>query len=148
MHVNKEFREILMGRIFKKMLDHIFEDICGEYNLKLIEVEVMLYLFQHPQDVASDIKRNLHLNKGHISLALNHLCANGYLAEGEECNDHRFVRYVITEKGHMMLDKVVITRDAIYERMFTGISKNDIDVLERVMPLISKNINELYLDAS
>lgn len=148
MQVNKEFRDILMGRKFKRMLDHIFEDICGEYNLKFIEVEVIFYLFQHPSAVASDIRRNLHLNKGHISQTLNHLCLNGYLVEGEECNDHRFIRYVITEKGHMMLDKVVKKRDAVYEKLFNGVSENDIDVLERVMPLISKNINELYLDAS
>lgn len=140
MQINDEFNVILKGRKFKKMLDNVYESLRDKYDLRQIEIEIMMYLAQRPGDSASDIYRNLYMNKGHISQAMNNLCVKGYLSAHVDSNDRRYVSYEITEKGRSMIDETSIIKSSINEQLLHGITEEELRVVERVAAIISDNL--------
>ena len=105
MQNDKALNVILYGRKFKKMTDRIYEKLRQEYDLKQIEVEILYYLSQRPEDSACDIYRNLYLNKGHVSQALSSLCKKGFLKASIDPDDRRYISYSIQKKGSNMIEE-------------------------------------------
>ena len=145
MQINDEFNVILKGRKFKKMLDNVYESLRDKYDLRQIEIEIMMYLAQRPGDSASDIYRNLYMNKGHISQAMNNLCIKGYLSARVDSNDRRYVSYEITEKGRSMIDETTGIKSSINEQLLRGITEEELRVVERAAAIISDNLDRVEI---
>ena len=145
MQINDDLNVILKGRKFKKMLDYIYEDLRNKYALRQIEIEIMMYLAKRPNDSASDIYRNLYMNKGHVSQAMNNLCVKGYLNACVDSKDRRYVSYAITEKGKSMIDETTIIRKSINEQLFQGISEEELRAIERAAAIIGDNIDSVKI---
>lgn len=146
MQLNDQLNVILKGRKFKKMLEHIYVKIRTECGLRQIEVEIMFYLSQRPHDSSTDISRNLFLNKGHVSQAMNNLCVKGYVEASIDPKDRRYVTYTYTDKGNEMMKEAARIRQLINEQLLQGVTTEELEVFERVSTIISGNIDHISVD--
>lgn len=140
-----DYNVILRGRKFKKMLDHLYEDMREKYGLRQIEIDIMMYLGQYPGDNASDISRNMYINKGHVSQAMNNLCVDGYLNAHVDENDRRYVSYDITAKGKALIDETTLIKNTINKQLFQGITKEEKILFEKVTTVISDNLDHITI---
>lgn len=134
---------ILRGRKFKRMVEHIFEDIRKKYDLRQIEIELLFYLSEEPNASASDIYRNLNLNKGQVSQALDHLCRNGYLQSRIDPADRRYVSYEMLEKASVIIEEGIVIRDSMQSLLFAGLTEEELKVMEHLTEKISLNIDRI-----
>ena len=141
MQYNDELQVVLGGRKFRKLMERNFWDLRKRYGLREIEIEIMLYLSNRPGDSASCICRNLYMNKGHVSQALNSLCVNGFLNILPAAGDRRFINYEITDKGRALLKETTRLRNSFYEKLLDGISPEELKVLEHTTSVISRNLD-------
>ena len=141
MQNDKALNVILYGRKFKKMTDRIYEKLRQEYDLKQIEVEILYYLSQRPEDSACDIYRNLYLNKGHVSQALSSLCKKGFLKASIDPDDRRYISYSIQKKGSNMIEETGRIKTEMFKNLLRGIKEEDLIVMRRVSEILSKNID-------
>ena len=145
MQINEQVDAILKGRKFRKMLEHFYEKLRDKYSLKQIELEIIFYLSQRPHDSASDICRNLYLNKGHVSQSMNNLCVKEYLNSYTDSSDRRYVSYDITKKGKVVIEDIISINNSIYEQLLTGISESELKVIDKVVTILSDNMERLTI---
>ncbi len=144
MQIDEQLNVILRGRKFKRMLEHLYGKLRTAYGLRQIEIEIMFYLSRKPEDSVSEISRNLFLNKGYVSQAMNNLCEKDCLDSRIDPKDRRYAVYRITARGQDLLLEAERIRTAVNEQLLRGISEEDLRALERVSAIISGNIEHIF----
>ena len=141
--MNEDIIRFLRGRKLKKLIKSTYSDVRKIYNVNQIELELLLYLNNHPDAVASEINRALGLNKGQVSTALFDLGRKNFIIARTNRKDRRFTDYLMTEKGQELITEVIRIRTGFYDRLFAGVSENDKEVLRRVTEQINRNMEHL-----
>ena len=78
--------------------------IMKQYQLSTIEVDVILFLANHPGiDTAGDVVRLRKISKSHVSLAVKGLLARGYLSKEQDQADHKLLHLKITPQAAEMV---------------------------------------------
>ncbi len=145
MQISDELNVIIRGRKFKKMSDAAYENLRDKYGLKQIEVELLIYLSQWPNDSASVISRNFYINKGQISQAMNNLCEKGYLKAHMGTDDRRYVSYEITDQGRPLVKEIITLKDSIINQLLKGVSYEDMKLVAKVAAIVSENLDRIKL---
>ena len=144
----EEFDGLLRGRRFKYALREIFRRARSTYDLKQVEIEVLLYVSAHPEASASDIASALLLQKGHVSLAVDRLRQKGYLECAKDEKDRRYVRFQVLERGENICS-AVRTRKAEFDRQaFAGFSEEEIEQFESLSRRLMDNISQIAWEES
>lgn len=144
--MNENMDVMLRGRKFRKLVEYTFSDIRTKYDLRQIEIEVLLYLFNHPGSNSSEVYRSLSINKGHVSQAIFNLCNKGFLTSEQDKNDRRYVTFSITDLGRSLIKESTEVREATMRRLFDGISEEDLEAFRRINAKISENIDNFQFD--
>lgn len=133
---------LLRGRKFKKMVNTAFEGLREEHGLKQIDIELLLFIENQPDASASDIRKTLDLNKGHVSTALFELCQKGFLLSCSSPEDRRYVYYRLTEKGQAFIEEAKKLRTQLFRQLFRGVTPEEHEALCSVMNKLRQNIEE------
>lgn len=145
--MNGQFEAALRGRKFKRFVEHTFDVIREKYGLRQIEIDLLLYLWNEPGATASEISRVLELNKGQVSQSFDRLVKEGYLEIGTDPSDRRYNTYSMTEKSKTMIGHAESIRKCASEKIFNGISKEELACAERVYSKVLENIEHLMAEA-
>ena len=70
---------VLRGRKLKRISDIAFGELRRKYGLKQLEVEILIYLSRNPEASASTFIKEMGLNKGQVSVAMDNLSSGGFL---------------------------------------------------------------------
>lgn len=138
-----EFEVFLKGRRLKNMHHRIFESLRKEYDLKQVEIEVLVYLFAHPEGTAKQIARDLQLHKGHVSLATERLCEKGMIRCVKDPEDRRRVNHTVTERGEAVFHEVCRKRESLDQRLFGGFSEAEREQFSQLTRRIMDNIDSM-----
>ena len=141
--MNQKVDIILRGRKIKKILNLVYKHIREKYDLKQIEIEILFYLARTPDANSSDIYRNLYLNKGHVSSAMDSLCTKGYLVSEQDTSNRRYVCYKITNLGNAVVDECFEIRKAIKEKLYIGFSEEEKEYMKVIVAKLYDNIDAL-----
>ena len=136
---------LLRGRKFKKMLEGIYKDLRKRYQLKQVEVEVLLYVGLMPELSATELANKLSLQKGHVSVAMFGLCEKGYLQSEQSRQDRRYVIYRITEEGCRVRQEIENKKNRINEMVLKGFTKDEILTLELLSKKLLNNVEEINM---
>ena len=133
---------VLRGRILKRISDLAFGEIRKKNGLRQLEVEILIYLSRNPESTASTFIREMGLNKGQVSVAMDSLSSGGFIELERDSRDHRYSHASVTEKALPVLDDAERIK-ALYEKMvFSGISPEEAssfwNVLEKIMANLKK----------
>lgn len=134
----------LMGNCFRKFLDRQQVDICRKYGVKKVSLDVLLYIARNAEEnTARDIQHYLNINKGYLSQVLDGLCTDGYLQAVPDQTDRRYVHYTMTALVKPLLEELLLVRRQVEEKLFSGISAEELKLLEQISRKIDANMQNL-----
>ena len=134
---------LLQGRRCKKMIDRIYKELRSVYDLKQVDVDVLLYMVTSPGRPSSGIAQDLGLNKAHVSMAMDHLIRSGYLSCEKDPADRRFLRYEITPSGQTVSGEILARKDQLNELLFRDFSEQDMRDMERLCRKLLDNLEKI-----
>lgn len=135
---------LLRGNRFKDLWDIQSADARKKYNLKKMDLEVLLYLNSNPEkNTAGDIQRFFNINKGYISQVVDHLCKMQYVTAVPDTEDRRYIHYVVCQKTEWVAKDLQEARDRLVEQMFQGISEEERLIFRRVAKRLNQNMMEM-----
>ena len=96
---------ILRGRKIKRISDIAFGELRKKYGIKQLEVEILIYLSRNPESSASSFIKEMGLNKGQVSVAMDNLSSGGFITLKRDNKDHRYSHASVTEKALPVLEE-------------------------------------------
>lgn len=134
----------LKGNEFKRVLEKYFDAIKKKYELKKVDIEVLLYLSEcGDKDTPTDIYMTLGLNRGHVSQAIDSLMKKGYVQAIADSNDRRIAHYTILEDAQDITTEVVALKNEFDKKIFNGLSQEEISQYKSITYKIMQNIKKM-----
>lgn len=133
----------IYARKIKRVFESRLKDLRDKYDLKMIDVEILMYFSENTGKTASDLHRELDLNKGQVSRAIDGLRKLNMLVEFENPEDRRYLRYELADTGKSVVSEVQSEICAIYGRMMEGIDKGMQQTFFEIGKMICENIDKI-----
>lgn len=138
---------LLQGGQFKKLLEEQSVELRQKYNIKRAELEILYFLSKcGTHNTSTDIHRQLMMNRGHISQAVDNLCRRDYIIAIPDKNDRRYVHYEISDHARELIQEMTKRREDMNQKILKGISDEKLKIYREVSEKIRENINELIVD--
>ena len=135
-----KFANLLRGRKFKSIVENCFSDIKDKYNLKQIDVDILLYMGVYEKVSACDLCKTLNLNKGQVSIAFDRLCEQGYV-EINKSDSNRKCFYTLTDLGKEIAASTDKMHSILTLNVFKGFSEKEIALIRDYSERIMDNID-------
>ncbi|MDY3248814.1 MAG: MarR family winged helix-turn-helix transcriptional regulator [Candidatus Choladocola sp.] len=140
---------ILQGGQFKKLLEEQSVELRRKYDMKRAELEILYFLSKcGTNNTSTDIHRQLMMNRGHISQAVDNLCRRNYIIAIPDKNDRRYVHYEISDHAQELVREMTDRRESMIQKILEGVSEEKFKIYREVSEIIRKNINDLIMDHS
>lgn len=141
--MDEPLKAILRGRKLKKILRMRYSGLRKKYGLTQLDVELLQYFDQNPGAAASDVIRELDLNKGNVSTAMFKLFRDG-MVDGEP-NDHdrRIIEYRLKEKGSRIIREADKIREDFVESLFQDVTEEEKEVLHDIAVKVLNNLKRI-----
>lgn len=129
--------------IEKTWLRENSEPICKKYKLKISEFMIILLLHVNSDvQTAKDIEKFSEMKRANISILVEILCKKGFLKQESIENDRRMKKLVMTEACNPVLAEIDELLDYLVTNTFKNISKEDLDICEKVFNKMYSNLLE------
>ena len=133
---------VMSGAQLKKLISRKVEPLMLEYDLRPVELDILVFLQKEKNvDTAKGIIEKKHLSKAHISKSIENLRVGGFIQIMEDENDRRILHINLTDKSNEVICKVNEIYTECKEIMERGISKEDLEILRKVIAQVNENIN-------
>lgn len=121
-----------------------YEDIMNTYELKKIEIDVLLFLSHSgSHNTSRDISNFLYVSKAHISKAIEHLHHKDLIFLSCDPVDRRCVHIHITEQGEILLKKIYVIKEKINHLLFRDFSPEETTLFLSLCERMTENIAHL-----
>lgn len=133
--------EFLMNiRSIIKLHESMLREICGEYQLALIEATIISFLHNNPgKDTAADIVELRMLSKGNVSQAVESLIQRSLLRREQDAADRRRIHLFLTPAAEPIVQSMQRLWARFEDEIFAGLSCDERAIFERVNDRISDN---------
>lgn len=95
-----------------------------------------------------DIARLLDVGKVTVGGLIDRLEASGHVERRADAEDRRAKRVYITEKGYDVIQLMIAVASKINRRSLKGVSAEDLEVVERSLVQIKRNLREIADEAN
>ena len=128
----------------QKAYSRCLEPVCRKWDLKRSELDVLLFLFNNPElNRAADIVTHRGIAKSHVSLSVTHLRSMGLLEQKTSPSDRRNSHLILTESGRRIAEDGRIAQNLFFEKIYAGISPEELSHWRAIREKIEKNIENL-----
>ena len=142
--MDRQIDIILQGGQFKKLLEEHSAELRQKYDMKRAELEILYFLSKSGEhNTSTDIHRQLMMNRGHISQAVDNLCRRNYIIAIPDKNDRRYVHYEISDHAKELITEMTSRREAMNQKILEGVSEEELKIYREVSEKIRNNINKL-----
>lgn len=128
---------------FKKIKDSCDDEIDSiAKNLKLTkpEVDILIFLVNNKENRGCDICDFRGFSKSYVSKAVNKLLKRGYITIKQDEKDKRYQHIIINAKAKKTIKIINNNQKEIINRMFKGISEEELNNFKLVINKISQNL--------
>ena len=147
--MDKQIDMMLQGGQFKKLLEEQSVELRQRYDMKRAELEILYFLSRcGTHNTSTDIHRQLMMNRGHISQAVDNLCRRNYIIAIPDKNDRRYVHYEISDHARELVIEMTKKREAMNQKILKGVPEEKLKVYREVSEMIRANINDLIMEHS
>lgn len=109
-----------------KFHEGMMKHVCSQYNLSLIEANIIAFLHNNPgKDTAKDIVELRMLSKGNVSQAVESLIQKSLLQRAGDAKDRRKVHLTLLPKSAPITQTIKSMQRDFYQELFQGISLED-----------------------
>lgn len=134
---------VMSGAQLKKLMAKKVEPIIQECDLRPVELDILVFLHSEKTiDTAKGIIQKKHLSKAHISKSIDNLRSKGFIRISEDDSDHRLLHISLTERSEEVIGQVVHVYEECRDIMQRGISRDDLEVVKKVIRKMNQNINQ------
>ena len=142
--MDRQMESILQGGQFKKLLEEQSLELRQRYDLKKAELDI-LYFLSHcgAYNTSTDIHRQLFMNRGHISQAVESLIKRKYIVAIPDQNDRRYVHYELLDSAGEIIPEMTKMREETNARILEGISEEELQIFQAVSEKIKANIEKM-----
>jgi len=128
----------------RKLYDIVLEPVCRQFDLTRNELDILLFLANNPGfDRATDIVAIRKIAKSHVSLSVGNLEKRGLLVRAFEEGDRRAAHLKLTDAAHPIVRAGQHLQKQFFTRMFSGLSKKELEQWGNVLEKICRNIEEM-----
>lgn len=128
----------------QKVYTRQLEPVCRKWNLTRSEVDVLLFLYNHPHyNRAADIVTHRGMAKSHVSLSVSTLEQRSLLERRFSETDRRTAHLCLTEPGCTIAAEAKQLQRGFFENLYTGVTEEEFQVWEQVSRKVRRNIEEL-----
>ena len=133
--------EFLMNiRSIIKLHESMLREICGEYQLALIEATIISFLHNNPgKDTAADIVELRMLSKGNVPQAVECLTERPMRRRDQDGVDRRRIHLFLTPAAEPIVQSMQRLWARFEDEIFAGLSCDERAIFERVNDRISDN---------
>ena len=131
--------DLLMNfRRIIKLYESMLKGICEQYQLTLIEANIISFLHNNPgKDTANDIVELRMLAKGNVSQAVESLIRKSLLQRNPDAFDRRRIHLSLLPDAKPITDDMEELRQQFYEQVFHGFTDEEYrqfyDINQRIL---------------
>ena len=123
-----------------KLYDNMLKGVCQQYQLSLIEANIISFLYNNPgKDTAGDIVELRMLAKGNVSQAVESLIQKGLLLREQDGADRRRIHLHPTTAAAAITVSLEEGRRQFQAEVFCGLSPGDLELYDRINHRIAEN---------
>jgi MarR family transcriptional regulator, organic hydroperoxide resistance regulator len=143
--VNLSFRDYISIKLHKTDL-HLTSFIktrLEPYNLAPEQNLIMMLLWEQEGLTQNQLVDFLNKDKTNIARMASSLEKKGFIRRINCTNDRRSVRLYLTEEGKELGKVIIPIAEEFNDIVCRGLSKEDLSHLERVLSIMSKNVDHI-----
>ncbi|MBR3833162.1 MAG: winged helix-turn-helix transcriptional regulator [Lachnospiraceae bacterium] len=126
---------------FKKLYERQLCSIYEKYDLRKIDMEIVVYLANcGNEDTARDIANTNMFTKGHISQSVKRLSDLGFISINQDAKDMRVQHLKLTDNVRPMLKELKEEKDKVASVVFAGVTEEESKVVRQVFDKMCENI--------
>lgn len=128
----------------KKFNERRLETVMQKYNLRKIDLEIILLLSKSKDiNTAKDITMTELFTKGHISQSVKRLRENGYITIAPDENDLRIQKLKVTKKTNDIVKHVDKIREELAHDLFKGLDESQMIQVRDIFDKMCENIKSI-----
>jgi MarR family transcriptional regulator for hemolysin len=128
----------------KRLYSKRMEPLTKEFDLPPVEMEILLFLHEHPWfDSSRDIAEYLLLAKSNVSNAVENLVQRGYLRRRADLKDRRLVHLELLDPAQILVSRGEDERKKLFTQLFAGFSAEEMEMLWKFRKRISANVQNM-----
>jgi DNA-binding MarR family transcriptional regulator len=135
-HDNVAHALVRTSSAFKRLTTQCMKE---EFNITGIQAEILMLLATEPAMLGNDLAAVMSVNASTVSHALDMMEKYGLLTRRRCTEDRRVVRIALTERAKRMANRTVEITQHILDALTTGISKTDLQALQRGLTRMADN---------
>ena len=142
--MKEKMERFMIGNRLKKFVAKQLNGVSNKYGIKKTELNIFIYLSKASEkNTARDIQEYLSINKGYLSRILDELCRKVNLEGVPDQHYRRYIHYVPTELAKPMIEELRLTKSRLDDKIFSGISDEELEMLEKISCKIDRNIQNM-----
>ena len=130
-------------------IGQIMQQKINEYDLRIGLLHLAILVKKHPGKSQKELAKEMRLTEGAMSHSIKRLLNKNILEQRPLKSDMRYKRLVVTEKGEKFINDYEQYINRVYDDIFVGFNKKQLEDLDNYLEKINKNIDEInvnYLD--
>ena len=136
-NVIKEFAMI------RKVYARAFAESFVQENFSPNEVNTLIFLARNPSlNTSRDLSVYLDVSQGLVCRSVDALIKKGFITAGDDKNDRRVQRLVLTEKAEPVIQEIFKVNQEISRDIFQDIPEEEVQQMERTLRKILQKFHE------
>ena len=120
------------------------EPLCQKFGISRTSFDILLFLANNPElYTAKDISVYRNIKPNVVSIHVDQLVNDGYLARASVPEDRRKVRLQCTAKADSIIKEGQQMQRSFHEHLVAGLSQEEMDTFKHCFQVITKNAENL-----
>ncbi len=128
----------------RSLIELELEPVCSEYNIKRLELFLLLILEFNPRiNSAKKICDLGELKRSNVSIMVESLCNRGIIVQEIDKDDRRSYKLSLTEKAKPIIEKSINIIDKVYTSILEGIPEDELKRGEKLFGKMYENLKKI-----
>lgn len=118
--------------------------VCKEFGLPQTAFDILMFLGNNPKyKTASDIVEIRNIKANLVSMYVDRLVKEGFLARKEDPNDRRRTLLLFTGKAQPVIEKGKMVQEEFLQSLFENTEKESKENFLKILNVISRNMDRM-----
>ena len=118
--------------------------VCKEFGLPQTAFDILMFLGNNPEyKTASDIVEIRNIKANLVSMYVDRLVKEGFLARKEDPNDRRRTLLLCTGKAQPVIEKGKLVQEEFLQSLFENTEKESKENFLKTLNVISRNMDRM-----
>lgn len=116
--------------------------ILDDYDITPAQFEALQIIINHDEVTISELSSKLYQAPSTITDLVDRMEAKELVQRVKDCKDRRIVRITALEKGHKILDEVLVERCKFVDYALTGVGAEEKESFKKFLGIVADAYND------